>query len=206
MLLLVRHGRTAWNRDGRLVGRTDVALDDVGEAQAGRVGARLGPVAELRTSPLSRARVTAELLGAGVGPVVDDAFVELDYGSSEGLTLDAVDPAHWARVREDAETRWPGGESLADVQARVAVACAALFSRDGHGARRDDGDVVVVSHVSPIKAAVCWALGADPTVAMRLQLDNGSITTIAWRRGTPVLLSYNVVPDVDAGAGVSRPR
>jgi broad specificity phosphatase PhoE len=54
--------------------------------------------------------------------------------------------------------------------------------------------VVVVSHVSPIKAAVVWALGAEPTLALRLQLDNGSLSTVAWRRGTPVLLAYNVVP------------
>ena len=128
--------------------------------------------------------------------MVDEAFVELDYGTSEGLALDEVDPAHWARVRADPTTRWPGGESLADVQRRVDVACAALFATDGEGARRDDGDVVVVSHVGPIKAAVGWVLGAEPTVALRLQLDNGSITTLAWRRGAPVLLGYNVVPEV----------
>ncbi len=75
MLVLVRHGRTAWNREGRLVGRSDVDLDDVGRAQAHRVGARLGHVAELRTSPLRRARETAELLATGQVPVVDEAFV-----------------------------------------------------------------------------------------------------------------------------------
>jgi broad specificity phosphatase PhoE len=205
MLVLVRHGRTAWNREGRLVGRSDVDLDDVGRDQAHRVGARLGHVAELRTSPLRRARETAALLATGQDPVVDEAFVELDYGSSEGLALDDVDPAHWARVRADPETPWPGGESLADVQRRVSEACAAMFATDGDGARRDHGDVVVVSHVSPIKAAVGWVLGADPTVALRLQLDNGSITTVAWRRGAPVLLGYNVVPEA-TGAGPSEPR
>lgn len=194
MLVLVRHGRTEWNRERRLLGRSDVELDDVGREQARRVAARLGEVRELRTSPLRRAVQTAELLGTGLVSVVDDAFVELDYGSLEGRTLDEVDSAHWAAVRDDPATRWPGGESLAEVQARVARVCASLFDRKGEGARSDDGDVVVVSHVSPIKAAVAWAIGADATVALRLQLDNGSITAIAWRRGTPVLLSYNVVP------------
>ena len=194
MLVLVRHGRTEWNREGRLVGRSDVDLDDVGRDQSRRLAPLLGRVAELRTSPLRRAGETAALLSTGLDAVVDDAFVELDYGSLEGLALAAVDPAHWARVRDDATTRWPGGESLAEVQARVSVACAALFAREGEGARRADGDVVVVSHVSPIKAAVAWALGADPTVALRLQLDNGSLTTIDWRRGRPVLCAYNVVP------------
>lgn len=205
MLVLVRHGRTAWNREGRLVGRSDVELDDVGRDQARTVAARLGHVAELRTSPLRRARETAALLDTGCEAVVDEAFVELDYGTCEGLALDEVEPAHWAAMRADPATRWPGGESLEDVQGRVAAACAALFESDGEGARSDHGDVVVVSHVSPIKAAVGWVLGADPTVALRLQLDNGSMTTVAWRRGAPVLTGYNVVPDV-GGAGLSPQR
>ncbi|HEV3212715.1 MAG TPA: histidine phosphatase family protein, partial [Acidimicrobiales bacterium] len=149
MLVLVRHGRTEWNRDGRLVGRSDVDLDDVGRDQARRCAARLGAVGELRTSPLRRARATAALLGLDRDPVVDDAFIELDYGECEGRELHEVDPGFWARVREDPATRWPGGESLADVQRRVAAACDALFATDGEGARSEDGDVVVVSHVSP---------------------------------------------------------
>jgi len=195
MLVLVRHGRTEWNREGRLVGRSDVELDDLGRDQARRCGARLGVVRELRTSPLRRARETASLLGTGRATVVDDAFVELDYGDAEGRRLDEVDVPFWAMVRDDPETRWPDGESLADVQRRVARACEALFALDGEGARAEAGDVVVVSHVSPIKAAVAWALGAEATLALRLQLDNGSLTTIAWRRGGPVLLAYNVVPE-----------
>jgi broad specificity phosphatase PhoE len=192
MLVLVRHGRTTWNREGRLVGRSDVELDDVGRHQARALGARLDAVRELRTSPLQRATETARLLGVGE-PVVDEAFVELDYGEDEGRLVADVDAATWRAVRDDPATRWPGGESLADVQGRVAAACASLFASDGAGARRDDGDVVVVSHVSPIKAAVAWALGADATVALRLRLDNGSRTTIGWGRGAPVLIAYNVV-------------
>jgi len=195
MLVLVRHGRTEWNRAGRLVGRCDVDLDDVGRDQARRCGRRLGPVSELRTSPLRRARETAALLGLHHLPVVDDAFVELDYGADEGRALDEVDRDFWAKVRDDPATRWPDGESLADVQCRVSAACDALFAAEGHGARDASGDVVVVSHVSPIKAAVAWALGAEATLALRLQLDNGSLTSIAWRRGGPVLLAYNVVPE-----------
>ena len=127
--------------------------------------------------------------------MLDASFVELDYGACEGLALGDVAPGLWARVREDPATRWPGGESLDDVQQRVGEACTSLFGRDGHGARREDGDVVVVSHVCPIKAAVAWALGADALLALRLQLDNGSITRILWRGDGPVLLGYNVVPE-----------
>jgi broad specificity phosphatase PhoE len=193
MLVLVRHGRTEWNRTGRLIGRSDVDLDDVGRDQARACGRALGPVRELRTSPLRRARETAALLGVACDAVVDEAFVELDYGTDDGRAIGEVDPRFWERVRDDPTTRWPGGESLADVQQRVEAACAALFATDGQGARAD-GDVVVVSHVSPIKAAVAWALGTEATLALRLQLDNGSLTSIAWRRGAVVLCGYNVVP------------
>jgi broad specificity phosphatase PhoE len=166
MLVLVRHGRTAWNRDHRLVGRTDVDLDDVGRDQARRCARQLGAVRELRTSPLRRARETAALLEVRSDPVVDEAFIELDYGAYEGRTLDEVDPGFWRQVHDEPATQWPGGESLADVQRRVDAACEALFAAPGEGARAD-GDVVVVSHVSPIKAAVAWALGAEATLALR---------------------------------------
>jgi probable phosphoglycerate mutase len=193
-LVLVRHGRTSWNAARRLSGRTDVELDEVGRGQARRAASVLGEVRELRTSPLRRCTETAALLATGRTAVLDDRFVELDYGDAEGLALDAVDPARWQAVRHDPATRWPGGESLLDVQHRVEGACAALFARAGEGARADDGDVVVVSHVSPIKAAVAWALGTDAGLAMRLRLDTGSVTTIGWLGEGPGLLAYNVVP------------
>jgi broad specificity phosphatase PhoE len=191
MLVLVRHGRTAWNRERRLAGRTDVPLDDVGRDQARAVAAALGEVHDLRTSPLVRATETAALLGLAVPAVVDEAFVELDYGELEGTALDELDPARWRALRDDPTSRFPGGESLEDVQRRVAAACDALFATDGHGARSASGDVVVVSHVSPIKAAVAWALGADARLALRLRLDNATITTIDWVAERPVLVAYN---------------
>jgi probable phosphoglycerate mutase len=200
-LVLVRHGRTAWNRERRLVGRSDVALDEVGRDQARGVGELLGDVVELRTSPLRRARETAELFSAAPAPIVDESFIELDYGEAEGRRIDEVEASFWAALRDDATQRWPGGESLADVQARVASACEALFADDGAGARRDDGDVVVVSHVSPIKAAVAWAIGAPATVALHLRLDNASLTRIGWGPAGPVLLGFNQV-----GATPSRDR
>jgi probable phosphoglycerate mutase len=194
MLVLVRHGRTAWNREARFIGRTDLPLDEVGRAEARRVAAALGPVSELVTSPLRRARETAALLATGVEGRVDEAFGELDYGEAEGQPITAVDPALWRAVRADPATPFPGGESLADLQRRVEVACEALVAQDGQGARREDGDCVVVSHVGPIKAAVAWALGSDARLTLRLRLATGSVTTIEWRDGAPMLSAYNVVP------------
>jgi broad specificity phosphatase PhoE len=194
MLVLVRHGRTAWNRERRLVGRHDVPLDDVGRDQALLAAGCLGAIAELRSSPLVRATQTAALLAPDREIVLDEAFLELDYGRDEGTLVADIDPERRRKVREDPTTRWPGGESLDDVQRRVDAACEALFAREGAGARREDGDVVVVSHVGPIKAAVAWALGTGAELALRTRLDNGSITRIGYGPIGPVLHAFNVVP------------
>jgi len=202
MLVLVRHGRTALNAQRRLAGRTDVGLDEVGQRQGRLAGTMLGDVVELRASPLRRAVETARLLGTGREPSIDDAFVELDYGELEGVAVADVDASWWRTLREDPATSMPGGESLLDVQHRVAEALDELFADAGGAARSDDAEVVVVSHVSPIKAAVAWALGSGPELAQRLRLDNGSITRIGWGLAGPVVTAFNVVPN----QGVSSPR
>lgn len=191
MLLLVRHGRSAWNAQRRLTGRTDVPLDEVGLAQARALDGRFGRLVEVRTTSLSRARATASALAPDLEAVVDDAFIELDYGEVEGMGVDEVPARTWAELRADPTRRWPGGESLDDVQQRVATAMEALFSHEGRGARRDDGDVLVVSHVAPIKAAVCWVLGCAPTATLRMRLDNATVTRVGFGPLGPVLLAYN---------------
>ena len=89
--------------------------------------------------------------------------------------------------------RPPDGESLIEVAARVGEACEELFADPG-GPGRAGPDVVVVSHVSPIKAAVAWALGGGPLLAWRLHLSTGSVTRIGWGPAGPVLHGYNEVP------------
>ena len=85
------------------------------------------------------------------------------------------------------------GEALTEVDARVAAACEALFASPGAGARAPDGDVVVVSHVTPIKLAVAWALGMGAELSWRLHLLTGSVTRIGWGDGRPVLHGFNEV-------------
>ena len=85
----------------------------------------------------------------------------------------------------------PGGESLADLTRRVHAACDDLCDE----AR--DTTVVVVSHVSPIKAAVAWALGAGPEVAWRTHLDPASISRIVIGRRGPLLRTFNEVAHLD---------
>ncbi|HUY22472.1 MAG TPA: histidine phosphatase family protein [Acidimicrobiales bacterium] len=190
MLVLVRHGEAAGNAAGLLLGRTDSPLTDRGRAQAAALGGAVGAVGRLVTSPLGRAVDTAGALGLDVPAEVDERWVEVDYGEFEGQALGSVPAEVWARWRGDPGYRPPGGESLAEVGVRVRDACDELFARPGAGARADT-DVVVVSHVSPIKAAVAWALGTGDAVAWRLYLATASITRIAWGVDGPVLQRYN---------------
>jgi broad specificity phosphatase PhoE len=195
VLILVRHGESTANAQGLLLGRTDVALTEVGRAQAAAARRLLHrPIHTVRSSPLTRARDTAALLKCGPATDIDERWIEVDYGEFECQPLRDVPADVWRQWRTDASFRPAGGETLAEVDQRVAAACAELFATDGEGARQPDADVVVVSHVTPIKAAVAWALGAGDGLSWRLHLNTASVTRIGWSNGTPVLHGFNEVP------------
>ena len=194
MLVLVRHGESTLNAEGRLVGHLDPALTEHGEDQARAAGRMLGSVSELRHSPLTRTTQTARLLGLDVPPVVEGRAIELDYGALDGERLVDGDPKVWQRWLTEPTFTPEGGESLADLGRRVEGLVEELFATKGEGARSRDGDVVVVSHVSPIKAAVAWALGADELVAWRLRLSTGSVTRIDMGPHGPQVVSFNETP------------
>ena len=187
-LILVRHGQTDANASGLLQGRLDLALNERGRRQAVAQAAALGPIvrdgAALVSSSLLRARQTAEAFG----PVadIDDRWIEVDYGVLDGTPVAEVPAPTWAAWRADAEFAPPGGESMGALGRRVRAACEAL------SAAGRDTTVVVVTHVSPIKAAVAWALGVDDAATWRMQVDQASITRL--RLGTrPALLEFNRV-------------
>ena len=175
-VVLVRHGRTAFNATGRIQGRIDNPLDDVGRRQASAVGKALSDVvrdgAIVVHSPLSRASATARAIAAASSVdcdvIVDDDWIELDYGSFDGLHQSEIDAATWTRWRAEPDFRPPGGESLLDVEGRVRGALDRVM-------KLGVGTVIVVSHVSPIKAAVTLALGVDAAVAWRTRLDPASV-------------------------------
>jgi len=204
MLILVRHGESDANARGLLLGRTDAELTQAGREQAAAARSLLtGPVAEVRTSPLSRARDTAELLALGLPVTVDERWVEVDYGEFECQPLHGIPAEVWQQWRSDRDFRPEGGESLAEVDTRISAACEELFAANGTGARRPDGDVVVVSHVTPIKAAVAWALGATD-LYWRLHLRTASVTRIGWNRDAPILHGFNEVALAPRGAGAPQ--
>ena len=183
MLILVRHGRTEANAAGLLQGRIDNPLDELGEAHARAIAEAIKSVDVVISSPLRRAVQTAEALGRPVQ--VDDRWLELDYGALDGQPVSSVGADVWDRWRRDPSYIPAGGESLQTVFDRVAAACEELL---GIAA---DADVVVVSHVSPIKAAMAWALAGGPESAWRSHLDPASITRIGITPRGPVLRSFN---------------
>jgi broad specificity phosphatase PhoE len=183
VLILVRHGQTTANAKGLLLGRLDPELTETGRVQARAIARALGPVDRVISSPLQRARATAEALGRPVE--IDERWIEIDYGSYDGVPLSEVPAELWEAWRRDPGFRPPGGESLTEVGDRVRVACEELAD---DASRRQ---VVVVSHVSPIKAAVAWALGVGDNVAWRMFLDVGAICRVQTGSRGPSLRSYN---------------
>lgn len=198
MLILVRHGESTGNADGLLLGRIDAPLTERGLAQAATVGPRVAGATRVISSSLQRARRTAEALGTGVPIEIDDRWIEVDYGEFDGRPLRSVPDEVWVRWRSDPDYRPPGGETLREAGARVRSACEELFGEDGEGAR-GPGAVVVVSHVSPIKAATCWALGLGDEGAWRLYLATASVTRITWGATGPVLARFNETPWAEGG-------
>ena len=197
VLKLVRHGQSESNAAGLLVGRTDSHLSKTGRAQAAQLRGRLGPVSQLVVSPLARTRQTAALIVPDSDPILDEAFIELDYGSLEGRPVSEVSAEQWAAFATDPNVALGGGESVRDVDRRVHERLEAWLGDPRHPLHDLEEHVVVVSHVSPIKSAVAWALGVDGLVSYRMLLDNASITTIAVRRGRPYLVAYNERPAGD---------
>lgn len=189
MLVLVRHGQTAENARGVLLGRQDPPLSDVGRRQAAALVGVVPTDGRVISSPLRRARETADAFGRPV--VVDERWIELDYGALDGCRPDELGDDVWRRWRSNPTYVPPGGgESLRTLGQRVRAACDAI---EGEAAERD---VVVVSHVSPIKAAIAWALDVGEEVAWRMFVLDGSMTRIRIDRHGPVLLSFNEVPGV----------
>jgi broad specificity phosphatase PhoE len=197
-LHLVRHGRTDANAHGLLLGRLDPPLDELGLAQASAAADALAAgvtgVSRVICSPLARARDTASFIAARFGAEVDvdDRWIELDYGEYDGVALTDVPADEWARWRADPAFAPPGGESLASLRTRVDGALDEL--RDS---LVDGSDVVVVSHVSPIKAAVAWTLGVGDEVTWRMYLAPASICRVRVDRRGPSLVGFNDVSHLE---------
>jgi len=183
MLILLRHGRTKANAGGLLQGRIDPSLDNLGQRQAAAAARWIGPVDRIVSSPLVRAQETAGAFGAPLE--IDPRFAELDYGDWEGRPVSDVEPEVWKTWRSDLDFRPPNGETLNELGVRTRLGLDDLIE---DAAQRD---VVVVSHVSPIKASVAWALGVDDAATWRMYLGQAAICRIDVRGGSGRLVEFN---------------
>jgi broad specificity phosphatase PhoE len=191
--LLLRHGQTPMSVQKRYAGRSDVPLTDAGVDQATAAAKRLAPagIGVIVSSPLQRATRTAQEVAEVTGaPVVIDAgFRETDFGAWEGLTFAEVRrrwPAEMTAWLADPAVPPPGGESFAEVSARVTEARHRVLA--GH----QQQTILIVSHVTPIKTLVAAALLAPPAALYRMHLDVAALCEIDWYADGPaVLRSFN---------------
>jgi len=195
-ILLVRHGLTPTT--GRLLpGRKPgLHLSDDGRKQAEAAAARIGTlkrVSAIYASPLERARETAMPIARvrGLALRIERGLLELDVGRWTGERLDRVSKRpEWSTVqRHPSGFRFPDGESFMEMQARMTDTLGRLVERHRGGV------IVAVSHADPIKAALAHALGMHLDLFQRLAIAPGSITTIAYAGGPPMVLGVNALAD-----------
>ncbi len=191
--LLLRHGQTPLSVQKRYAGRSDVPLTETGVLQAAAAAKRLASagIGVIVTSPLLRATRTAQEVAEVTGaPVVtDQGFRETDFGAWEGLTFAEVRqrwPAEMTTWLADPAVAPPGGESLAEVSARVTEALHRVLGS------REQQTILIVSHVTPIKSMVAAALLAPPAALFRMHLDVAALCEIDWYADGPAILrSFN---------------
>ncbi len=182
-LIVVRHGVTDWNREGRFQGHLDPPLADAGRHEAQLVGARLAADSELRparviSSSLTRAIQTAGAIAgaAGVSVEADARLIEIGQGEWEGRThaeLEADDHDRYQAWRHAPGVRQPpGGESIAAASARVAELLGELTSSDG------PFPICLVSHGGTLRIAAQLLLDLGGDHSWALDVDNASVGVV----------------------------
>lgn len=187
-LLIVRHGRTAWNTDGRFQGQLDIPLDEVGQAQAAAVAKRLAKERPMviYASDLSRAWQTARSIQNAIAEanqpcptpplVLEPRLREMHFGEWQGLTyaeIQACQPAALAAWEADwLNNAPPGGETLEQLVERVLAVYHEIL------AAYPDGTVLLVGHGGALQALLCLALGLPPERFWQLQLDNTGLADL----------------------------
>ncbi|HEV2779580.1 MAG TPA: bifunctional RNase H/acid phosphatase [Actinophytocola sp.] len=184
-MLLLRHGQTSLSVERRYSGRGDRPLTEVGVRQAKAAALRLAGMSgvdadtPIVSSPLDRARTTAEAVAAATGGAVvtHDGLLETDFGAWEGLTFAEAaerDPELHASWVADSSIPAPGGESFDAVHHRVRRVRDELIA--AHGGTT----LIVVSHVTPIKSLLRMGLDAGPALLFRLHLDLASLSIVEF--------------------------
>jgi broad specificity phosphatase PhoE len=183
---LARHGETEWSRTLRHTGRTDIELTERGREEAMRLRPALEEISFERviSSPLSRALETCRLALPSHAIEPSEALLEWDYGDYEGLTTDEI------RKRSPGWVLWrdgcPGGESPAEIGARVDPLVADLLQAKGN--------VALFAHGHVLRVLAARWLGLRPGDGALLALDTATLSALGWERENAVIRSWNVPP------------
>jgi len=189
-VILLRHGETAWSKEKRHTGLSDIPLTGAGERQARAAGERLAGVTvdHVLVSPLIRARSTCELAGRADGATVERALVEWDYGEYEGRTSADVraERPDWSLWRDGC----PGGEDAAAVAARVDPVVRRC--------REEPVTWLLVAHGHLLRVLAARWCGLGPEAGALLQLGTAAICVLAFEHDVPGIQRWN-----DDGAGLA---
>jgi probable phosphoglycerate mutase len=182
-VVLVRHGETEWSRSGQHTGTTDLPLLPEGEEQARAVAPKLAgrEFALVLTSPMQRARRTAQLAGFGDAAQPDDDLRERNYGEYEGRTTKEI------RVERPGWSLWvdgsPGGETLAEAGARADRVMGRALAADG--------DVALFAHGHILRILAARWIGLPPEHGGSFALDTASLSELGFERENRVLVQWN---------------
>jgi broad specificity phosphatase PhoE len=182
-IIVVRHGETAWSREKRHTGRSDLPLTAEGREQAQALVAQLGGLdfAAVFVSPLQRARETCELAGFADRAVVEPDLIEWDYGEYEGMTSSEIEQRRpgWTLFGDGVI----GGETIGDVAARA--------ERVIERVRAVEGDVLLFGHGHQLRILTALWLEFPAAAAQHLQLATASPSTLGFEHDWTALLSWN---------------
>lgn len=187
---MIRHGETEWSRDGRHTGRTDLDLTAEGEAEARELGAALADETfrQVRVSPLTRARRTAEI--AGLGPVVpDDRLVERDYGAYEGISTPDISEQlgrPWSVWTDGVVAGETPGETADEVGERVDRVIADVRPV------LESGDVALVAHAHSLRILTARWLGLDAVEGRLFRLETATYGVLGFEHDRQVVLRWSV--------------
>jgi probable phosphoglycerate mutase len=182
-LVLLRHGETEWTISGRHTGRSDIPLTDAGREEARAAGERIAGMRFDRviTSPMERAVETCRLAGFGDGATTDDALLEWDYGDYEGVTTAEIQETvpDWSLFVQGC----PGGESAADVGARVDPLVDA--------ARSGKGNWLFAAHGHVLRVVGARWVGLPPEDGVLLNLGTAAVCVLGFEHDRPVITHWN---------------
>ncbi len=191
-VIVMRHGETEWNRESRVMGRSDVPLSDAGRRQSQSAADVLThfAVSRIVTSPLARAKETADIVGEKLKLAVgtDDKLQEVEFGDWQGMTYTEIraDPRYREFLKDPVNSRTPGGETIADVQDRGLAAI---------GEAQPGERVLFVSHGDIIRAAISHFLDVPLRQFRRIRVDNCGLTAVAVADGRPEVKFVNMLAD-----------